>query len=230
MSKKNWVIARVAPASTLAFSTSMSWSMRRALRVDVRIEADADLEVGAIGADAGGQLGGVAVAVGARACRRRRSGPADRRAGPRCGGCRRPSSRWITSSTSSRAGLDAGQVRGGLQGRLLQHPQHGAVGAVAGRAAGAIGHRDEGRVQRLQPADRLPQALLGLRRLGRRELEGDARARGAPPTPARATGPRRPWPTSVCGAHAALLWRSRPRSAVQILTVRPLASVGRQGA
>ena len=27
MSKKNWVTARVAPASTLAFSTSMSWSI-----------------------------------------------------------------------------------------------------------------------------------------------------------------------------------------------------------
>ena len=27
MSKKNWLIARVAPASILAFSTSMSWSI-----------------------------------------------------------------------------------------------------------------------------------------------------------------------------------------------------------
>ncbi|MNS95889.1 hypothetical protein D3C72_1301650 [compost metagenome] len=27
MSKKNWLTARVAPASTLAFSTSMSWSI-----------------------------------------------------------------------------------------------------------------------------------------------------------------------------------------------------------
>ena len=64
-SKKNWVIARVAPASILAFSTSMSWLDAGALRMHVRIEADADLEV-ADRPDAGGQFGGVGVAVGAR--------------------------------------------------------------------------------------------------------------------------------------------------------------------
>ena len=61
-----------------------------------------------------------------------------------------------------------------------------ADGAVAGRAAGAVGDRDEGRPQRLELAQRLPELPLALVGLGREELEGErpaARRRAA-----RATG------------------------------------------
>ena len=45
------------------------------------------------------------------------------------------------------------------------------MGALAGRAVGAVGDRDEARRQRRQPLDRLPQRLLHLRIAGREELE-----------------------------------------------------------
>ena len=69
--------------------------------------------------------------------------------------------------------LHAGQVRGRHQRRLAGEPRHGRVRALARRAAGAIGHRHEPGLQRLEPPDRRPQRLLHLLRLGREELEGD---------------------------------------------------------
>ena len=68
---------------------------------------------------------------------------------------------------------DAGQMRGRRQAGLFQDAGDGRMGALAGRSAGAIGHRDEIRRQRRQPVDGLPQAALHLLRLGRKELEGD---------------------------------------------------------
>ena len=50
------------------------------------------------------------------------------------------------------------------------------VRALAGRTAGAVGHRDEVRLERREPADRLPQRLLHFRGLRRKELERDADA------------------------------------------------------
>ena len=47
---------------------------------------------------------------------------------------------------------------------------------VAGGAAGAVGHRDERRPQRLQLADRAPEHLLAGLVLGREELEGEGAA------------------------------------------------------
>ena len=70
---------------------------------------------------------------------------------------------------------DAGQMRGRQQGGLLQDAGDGGMGALPRRSAGAVGHRDEARRQRRQPLDGLPQALLHLLGLGRKELEGDRR-------------------------------------------------------
>ena len=52
----------------------------------------------------------------------------------------------------------------------------GRVRALAGRAAGAIGDRDEVRLERREPRDRLPQRLFHLLGLRREELERDADA------------------------------------------------------
>ena len=60
------------------------------------------------------------------------------------------------------------------------------VGALARRAAGAVGDRDEGRVERLEPPRRLPQVRLHLRRLRREELERDADRRARPARAGRA--------------------------------------------
>src|SRR5690348_4443746 len=47
------------------------------------------------------------------------------------------------------------------------------MGALTGRATGAIGHRDEIGGQRRQAVDRVPEIALHLLRLGREELERD---------------------------------------------------------
>ncbi len=73
-------------------------------------------------------------------------------------------------------GGDAGQMRRRRQRRLVQDALDGGMGALAGGAAGAIGHRDEIRAQRRKPRHRLPQRLLHLLRLGRKEFERDADA------------------------------------------------------
>jgi len=71
------------------------------------------------------------------------------------------------------AGADAGEMRRRLERRLAANAGHGRMGALARRAAGAVGHRDEARRQPFEPLDRLPELLLHLIRLGRKELEGD---------------------------------------------------------
>ena len=90
------------------------------------------------------QLGGIGIAVRMRR-ERLRPARADRRAGRRCGGRRPPNRRARSSSISSRLALDAGEVRGGGERGLAGDPRDGGVGALAGRAAGAIGDRDEAR-------------------------------------------------------------------------------------
>ena len=52
------------------------------------------------------------------------------------------------------------------------------VRAVAGRAARAVRHRDEGRVERLEIEEGLLERGLGLVRLGREELERERAAPG----------------------------------------------------
>ena len=70
-------------------------------------------------------------------------------------------------------GGDAGQMRGGLDRGLVDDPRHRRMGALAGRATGAISHRDKTWTQRREPFDRFPEGCL--HRLGRRrkKLERD---------------------------------------------------------
>jgi hypothetical protein len=87
----------------------------------------------------------------------------------------------------------------GVGGDPLGHGER----AVAGGAAGAVGHRDEVRPEALELADRLPElALTGLG-LGREELEGEQRLtarehvadrRGSHPP---SLGGRRPAPAAI---------------------------------
>ena len=64
MSKKNWVMRAGRAGVDLGLQHVDVVLERRALRVHLRIEADRDLER-RDRADAGGELGGVGVAVGA---------------------------------------------------------------------------------------------------------------------------------------------------------------------
>jgi hypothetical protein len=68
---------------------------------------------------------------------------------------------------------DAGQMRGRQQAGFVEDAGDGGMGALAGRSAGAIGHRDEIGRQRRETLDGVPQAALHLLGLGREELKGD---------------------------------------------------------
>jgi hypothetical protein len=69
----------------------------------------------------------------------------------------------------------AGEVGQRRQRRVGGDPLGHRDRAVAGRAAGAVRHRDEVGAQRLELADRRPQLALALVGLGREELEGEQR-------------------------------------------------------
>ena len=73
-------------------------------------------------------------------------------------------------------GVDAGQMRRRHKRGLVEHALDGRVRALAGRAAGAVGHRHEMRRQRRKPLDRVPKRTLHLFGLRRKELERDAAA------------------------------------------------------
>ena len=68
---------------------------------------------------------------------------------------------------------DAGEMRGRVDPGLGLHPADHPERALARRAAGAVGHRDEARMQWRQLVDRLPEPLLHDVSLGRKELERD---------------------------------------------------------
>src|SRR5258705_7259431 len=70
-------------------------------------------------------------------------------------------------------GANAGQMRGRQEIGLGEDAGNGGMSALAGRAAGAIGHGNEIRGERRETLDGLPQALLHLLGLRRKELEGD---------------------------------------------------------
>ena len=154
-----------------------------------RVGRDRHFDVGNA-LDAGDEVGGVAVAAGMRRIALAR--PAGRiaaqrhdvaHAGLRIGGDHR---------INLRAGRgDAGEMRRRRQHGLGEDALDRRVGALARRAAGAIGHRDEIGLKRRQPRDRFPQRLLHFRGLGRKEFERDANApRRCPslPSPARGAG------------------------------------------
>ena len=65
----------------------------------------------------------------------------------------------------------AAQVRHRLDAQLLLDPLGDLDRPLAGRPAGAVGHRDEVGLQAPQRAQRLAQGALALGRLGREELE-----------------------------------------------------------
>ena len=67
--------------------------------------------------------------------------------------------------------VNACQMSCWLELRLLQHARDGCVRALAGRAAGAVGDRDEGGIERLEPPDRAPQGFFHGRGPRREELE-----------------------------------------------------------
>src|SRR5262245_11819585 len=69
------------------------------------------------------------------------------------------------------SGGDAGEMGGRVQRRLAQHARNRGVGALAGRAAGAIGYGDIARSEWLEAADRAPQRLFHRLALRRKELE-----------------------------------------------------------
>ena len=88
----------------------------RRLGMGLGIGGDADLEIG----DApqpGDEIGGIGIAAGMRRDRPR-ARRADRRAAPRCGGCRPPSSARATSSISARAAPTQVRCAAGSSARL----------------------------------------------------------------------------------------------------------------
>ena len=146
---------------------------RGRFRMLLRIGRDGDLEL-ADPADAFDQVGGLVIALRMRLIGR--AEPAGRIAPQRhdmAHACRPIGSDDLVDLGAG--GGDAGQMRRRLQTGLVDHALDGVVGALAGRAAGAIGHGDERRTERLQPAHAVPQIDLHLLVLRRKELEGDAR-------------------------------------------------------
>ena len=70
---------------------------------------------------------------------------------------------------------DAGQVRDRVERRLAQQPADQRARGDPRLARGAVGDRDEVRVDRLERLDGGPQARRGVRVARREELEGDGR-------------------------------------------------------
>jgi hypothetical protein len=68
---------------------------------------------------------------------------------------------------------DAGQMGGRGQLGFGDDPLDGGVGALAGRAAGAVGHRHKARPERRQRLDRPPQRFGHRFGLGREKFEAD---------------------------------------------------------
>ncbi len=139
-----------------------------------RIGGDRNLDVGIALLDAGDELGRGLVAVGMRGVRR--ADAARRIAAQRHDVADADiviAADDIVDLAARRA--DAGQMRGRRQAGLGQDAGDGGMGALAGRPAGAIGHRHETGRERRQPLDGVPQAALHLLGLGRKELKGDRR-------------------------------------------------------
>ena len=165
-------MARVAPASTLAFSVSMSASRLGTLRMLLRIGRDRDLDIGITLLDAVDQVGRALIAVGMRLV-----GGADAGGGIAAQRDDMADADIVIARHHvvdlALGRTDAGQMRRRRQPGLFQDAGNGRMGALAGRSPGAIGHRDEIGRERRQPVDGLPQRALHLLGLGRKELEGD---------------------------------------------------------
>ena len=177
MSKKNCVMARVAPASILRFRLSISASIDPAVGMPFRIRRDTELEVDSR-LQAGHQIRGVREATRMRLV----AVPMPAAGSPRS------ATMWRTPGVPVLArdveDLLAGrrtQVRcaAGAERGLVEDAPHGGVRALARRATGTVGHRHETRRQRSEPFDGAPELCLHLFRLRREELERDTElARG----------------------------------------------------
>ena len=66
---------------------------------------------------------------------------------------------------------DTGEMRRGAKPGLRQDARDGRMGALAGRAAGAVGHGDKARIERREAGNGAPKIALHLLGLGRKELE-----------------------------------------------------------
>ena len=170
VSKKNWVIARVAPVSSLrlrlsrsAFGLAPGGAFPDTRRPKSRTRRPA-----------GGRRPGPRHSDSRRDAAHRAHPAVDRRATPRCAGPGRP----ILARHLVHLGPAAPtQVRwaAGTSAVLPHNTGDRGMGAESRGAAGAIGDRDEARRQRLQPADAAPK--LSFQRLGpgREELERQQR-------------------------------------------------------
>ena len=164
--------ANSAPASYLAFITATSSSSDAASRCPSGKAATPTENVAGL-ADERDQLGGVLdPALGARPtrCRGRRAGRRAARA--RCARRRRRASPGSGSSSSVVCPTQVRCAIGSIEVSRAIRPVIAMVRSRVG-AAGAVGHRDERRPQRLELADRAPQHLLAGLVLGREELEGE---------------------------------------------------------
>ena len=148
-SKKNCVIARVAPASSLRFRLSRSAAASRRIRDGIRDRPRPKSRTGAAAA---------APRPAPRHSRTRRD--AARNVAPAVGGSPRSATMWRTPAAQYSSAtcvdlvarrLDAGQVRRRGHARLALDPRHRRVGPLARRSARAIGHRHEAR-RRAAPA------------------------------------------------------------------------------
>ena len=149
----------------------------RRFGMDLGIARDGDLEIG----DApqpGHQIDGIGVTLGVR----RITIDAGRRVAPERDDMVDPglpvSARDVIDLGTACA--DAGEVRGGFDRGLVADAADDGVGALARRAAGAVGHRHETGPQRRQTLDRMPQRIHHFLRLGWKEFERDARPAGLP--------------------------------------------------
>ena len=147
---------------------------RSRVRMLLRVGRDRHFDVGDA-LDAGNQIGAVGIAAGVR--RVFLADAADRIAAQRHDVAHAGlviSADDVIDLATRRA--HAGQMRGRRQRGLGEDTLHRRVGALARRAAGAVGDRHEVRPQRREPLDRLPQRALHLFGLRREELERHADA------------------------------------------------------
>ena len=135
-------MARVAPASTLACEHVDVGVEVGAFGVFFRIGGDRDLDVGIAPLDAGDEFGRSLVAVGMRGI-----GGAD--AAGRIAAQRHDvaDADLVIAADDvvdlAARGSDAGQMRRRDEVGLGEDAGDGGMGALPGRSAGAIGHRDE---------------------------------------------------------------------------------------
>ena len=113
---------------------------------------------------AGDEFGAVGIATRMRRDSARRRLPPGRRATPRSASTPMPANSRTTASTSSRVASTQVRWAAGVEARFRQDALDRARGALARRAAGAIGHRDEFGLAAARAASPSPRAAPPSRR------------------------------------------------------------------